>query len=148
MEDVCERFLRLLVLVVADLQVGAVGRKPAPERRGDGRREVTPHVRRAEDHDLRIDLLYELDHRVAVGLVAVDLQRGIVDHMHDIRARLEERLRKRLYARAHQDRSDLDSELRREFARLAEKFERNVGELALLLLRKYPDFALYVFHSV
>ena len=45
-EDVRERLLRLLVLEVADLQVRAVGREAAAERRGDGRREVAPHVRR------------------------------------------------------------------------------------------------------
>ena len=146
-EDVSEDFLRLLVLVVADLEVGAVGGKPAPERRGNGRREVTAHVRRAEDRDLGIHLLDEFDHRVAVRLVAVDLERGVVNEVHDVGTGLEKRFRERFDARAHQDRADLDAELRREFARLAEKFKRNVGELPLLLLRKDPDFALYVFHS-
>ena len=148
MEDVRERLLRLLVLEVADLEVRAVGREAAAERRGDGRREVAPHVRRAEDRDLRVDLLDELDQRVAVRLVAVDLERGIVDEMHDVRARLEERLRERLDARTHQHRADLDAQLARKLAGLSEKLERNVGELPLLLLRKDPDFALCILHKV
>ena len=105
-------------------------------------------MRRAKDRDLGIHLLDELDHRVTVRLVAIDLERGIVNDVHDIGTGLEKRFRERFDARAHQDRADLDAELRRELARLAEKFKRNVGELPLLLLRKDPDFALCILHKV
>ena len=81
-------------------------------------------------------------------LVAVDLERRVVNEVHDVGTGLEKRLRERFDARAHKDRANLDAKLAREFARLAEKFKRNVGELALLLLRKDPNFALCVFHEL
>ena len=142
LEDVLELLARLLIGEVVDLQVGAVGREAAAERGGDRRSEVAAHVRRAEDHDLRLALLDELDERVAVGLAAEHLELLVLDEVHRVRTRLEERLRETLDAIAHEHRAELDAELVGEFASLAEEFPRNVAQLALFLFGENPNFAL------
>ena len=78
---------------------------------------------------------------MAVRLVPENLERRIVHEVHDVRAAFEQRLRERLNARAHQHRANLDAEFVRQFPRLAEKLERDFGELAFLLLGKHPDLS-------
>ena len=136
----------LLVREVADLQVGAICGEPAAKRRGDGRTEVAAHVRRTEDHDLRRAFLHQLDERVAIRLVAEDLERRIVNEMHDVRPAGEKLLCERLDARTHQHGANLDAQLVRQLPCLAEKLERNSRELAVFLLGENPDFTRLCAH--
>src|SRR5574344_608897 len=147
LEDVGELLSSLLVLVVVDLQVGAVRRQSAAERGSDGRREVAAHVRRPEDHDLGILFLDQLHERMAVRLAAIELELGILDEMDDVRAGLEEVPGEALDLVSHQDGRELDAQPVREFTSLAEQFLRDVREMALFLFGINPHFTFGTIHK-
>ena len=142
LEDVGERLLRLRIGVVVDLKIRAVGREAAAELGGDRRTEVTAHVRRTEDHDLRLDLLDRLDERLTIGLATEDLELLVLDEVHLVGASLEELRGERLDAIADKDRRERHAELVGELTALAEEFARNVAQFALFLFGEDPDFAL------
>ena len=67
------------VLVVADLEVGAVGGEAGAKGAGDARREVAADGRGAVDDDLRALLADELGGGLGIGARFVAGEDGVVD---------------------------------------------------------------------
>jgi hypothetical protein len=138
-EQVLVGLVFLLDVVVADLEIRAVGRQAAAQGAGDARGEVAAVWRAADQEDLRLALLDLLDRDAGVGESPVQGQLFVVGEDDAVGAVGDDVLRQRVDVVAAQEADDFDAELVRQLAGLADQLEADFGDLAVGVLDEYPD---------
>ena len=133
---------RLGVPVVADLELRAVGREAAVQRRRNARREVAAHGCRAEQRDLGLFLLDQPAHHGRVGQRAEGIENLVVGHPHRVGAVAGQLLFDTVERLAQRHGFGLHTERGGQLAAFGQQFETHVGDPAALHLDIYE----YVVH--
>lgn len=133
---------RLGILVVADHQLGAVGRQAAVEGRRHARREVASHGRGAEQDDLGLFLPDQAAQHGRVGQRAERSEGGVVGDPHRVRAVFGQLLLDSGHLLAQHDGFEFHPERAGQFAPFGQKFEAHVRDGPVL----HFDIYEYVVH--
>ena len=130
--------------VLADVEVGAVGRQARPDRAGHAGREVAADGRRAEDDDLRPVLFDQGRDDLGERVRLVVRQARVLAGQDAVGPVTDEALGVVLDLRAQEDRRQADLQAVGQLPALRQEFQADVVELAVVLLGHDPHVAFEV----